>query len=321
MKLIEPSVTVIDEPDILKRIELCGRVAYQSEDKICEGSAKRFYDVLVKRGHESVLEHSRIYVKTLDDESTKMLRYILTEYENITGVPHYIRNCGSNNANANYDDNIWSGNLRAWRSIAKKYMNEPMIILLFANSALFEDISFNTVGWCCEDWLDNSSNCNAMLIHDDPLHRDAHEYVTFKIELSRATANEFVRHRGGSFTQSSTRYINYQDDVPFVKAWWTMEENASKNDIEMYEAFLKDSEFNYARMFDLQGAQPQKSRAILPCETAATLCFTGTIEYFDKYVLPLRTASGAHPDARIIANQMKTIIDERKEKKDDNTHQ
>ena len=44
-------------PDAEKLIELCGRTAYQSQDKITNDSAAIFIKRLIKMGHESVLEH------------------------------------------------------------------------------------------------------------------------------------------------------------------------------------------------------------------------------------------------------------------------
>ena len=42
MKIIKPYFEFIDEPDALKKIELCGRVCYKSESKITAGSAETF---------------------------------------------------------------------------------------------------------------------------------------------------------------------------------------------------------------------------------------------------------------------------------------
>ena len=58
MKIIEPSAELVDKinPDeILRKIELCGRVSHQSQPR--EDSAENFVRMLIKRGHESVLEH------------------------------------------------------------------------------------------------------------------------------------------------------------------------------------------------------------------------------------------------------------------------
>ena len=57
MKIIEPKVTLIDvinPAEILAKIERCGRVSRKSAPK---GDAENFVRNLIKRGHESVLEH------------------------------------------------------------------------------------------------------------------------------------------------------------------------------------------------------------------------------------------------------------------------
>ena len=63
MELVYPGVeilTPINGNEILKHIERCGRVCYKSEDRITDGSAERFVAGLIRRGHESVLEHYSI---------------------------------------------------------------------------------------------------------------------------------------------------------------------------------------------------------------------------------------------------------------------
>ena len=70
MKIIKPSyeiLTPINGADILKHIELCGRVCYKSEDKITEESAKKFVSAIIKSKHESVLEHFNITVRFICD--------------------------------------------------------------------------------------------------------------------------------------------------------------------------------------------------------------------------------------------------------------
>jgi len=56
MKIIEPSVELIDEIDgeqILRKLERCGKVSRKSK----LGDAESFVRSIIKRGHESVLEH------------------------------------------------------------------------------------------------------------------------------------------------------------------------------------------------------------------------------------------------------------------------
>ena len=56
MKIIQPTVELIDDIDgaqILRKLERCGKVSRQSK----LGDAESFVRSIIKRGHESVLEH------------------------------------------------------------------------------------------------------------------------------------------------------------------------------------------------------------------------------------------------------------------------
>ena len=85
MKIIKPSariVSSVDGDEILKRIEEYGRVCYKSEARITEDSAKRFVENLIKRGHESVLEHISVTAKFVCDRgvSHEIVRHRLASY-------------------------------------------------------------------------------------------------------------------------------------------------------------------------------------------------------------------------------------------------
>ena len=57
--IVEQSATLLwITPDPAKTIERAGRVCYKSEDKITDDSAKKFVEMLVGNGHESVIEHA-----------------------------------------------------------------------------------------------------------------------------------------------------------------------------------------------------------------------------------------------------------------------
>lgn len=85
MKIISPQIefiTPIDGTAVLKRIEQCGRVCYKSEGQITEGSAPRFVETLIKRGHEAVLEHCSFTVKFVCDRgvSHEIVRHRMASY-------------------------------------------------------------------------------------------------------------------------------------------------------------------------------------------------------------------------------------------------
>lgn len=85
MKIIEPYIEIIDDIDgqaILRKLECIGRVCYKSEGSITEGSEKRFIGDIIKRGHESVLEHCSVTVKVVCDRgvSHEIVRHRLASY-------------------------------------------------------------------------------------------------------------------------------------------------------------------------------------------------------------------------------------------------
>ena len=85
MKLIKSSYEIInlEERDvILKRLELAGRTAYKSEDKITPDSATKFIKMIVNRGHLSVIEHASMSVKFIFDRgiSHEMVRHRLASF-------------------------------------------------------------------------------------------------------------------------------------------------------------------------------------------------------------------------------------------------
>ncbi len=85
MEIIEPSVQIMDDIDelsILTKLELCGRTAYKSEDKITKGSAEKFIRAIIKSGHGSVLEHVNITVKFICDRGVthELVRHRIASY-------------------------------------------------------------------------------------------------------------------------------------------------------------------------------------------------------------------------------------------------
>ncbi|MEA3292874.1 MAG: FAD-dependent thymidylate synthase [Patescibacteria group bacterium] len=56
-------MTGLEGENPLQLIELAGRTAYQSRDRITNESAAKFVEMLRKRGHESVIEHSCMMVE------------------------------------------------------------------------------------------------------------------------------------------------------------------------------------------------------------------------------------------------------------------
>ena len=85
MRILAPSseiLTPLDGDAVLRHIELCGRVCYQSEGLMTEDSAERFVRGIIKRGHEAVLEHFSFSVRFVVDRgvSHEIVRHRLASY-------------------------------------------------------------------------------------------------------------------------------------------------------------------------------------------------------------------------------------------------
>ena len=85
MRVIEPSVELIgpaDGEEILRRLELAGRVCYKSEDRITADSAARFVRGILKSQHESVIEHVSLSARLICDRgvSHEIVRHRLASY-------------------------------------------------------------------------------------------------------------------------------------------------------------------------------------------------------------------------------------------------
>ena len=82
MKIIEPSVEMLNPPDyqqMLEHVEAAGRTCYQSEAK---GDPEVFIKRLIAAGHESVLEHGSISARFICDRgaSHELVRHRLCSF-------------------------------------------------------------------------------------------------------------------------------------------------------------------------------------------------------------------------------------------------
>jgi len=83
MLLVKPSAEILAVSlSALQLIEYAGRTCYKSEDKITEDSAPIFAAMILKRGHESVVEHASATVRFICDRGVthEIVRHRLASY-------------------------------------------------------------------------------------------------------------------------------------------------------------------------------------------------------------------------------------------------
>ena len=85
MKSIMPSFkieTELNREELLKQIERVGRTCYKSENNISNTSAEKFVSVLIKNGHEAMIEHNAITVRFICDRGVthEIVRHRIASY-------------------------------------------------------------------------------------------------------------------------------------------------------------------------------------------------------------------------------------------------
>lgn len=131
------------------------------------------------------------------------------------------------------------------------------------------------------------------------LKRNRHESIfehasaTFLLITDRGITHEIVRHRLASYTQSSTRYIKYDDDMPVVRPIFVNDKEEA-----VWRHAMEEAERAYRKLLE-DGAPAQNARDVLPTCTAAKLFVTANFRQW-RHILQLRMEKGAHPKVRAL---------------------
>lgn len=287
MKLIESSVQIIEEKDPYKMIELAGRTCYKSEDKITENSAKEFVDRMIKLGHGAMLEHGTIYLK-IDK----------TEDGHLPPARLY-----------------WSdGNHKKYTKVRKHgnsiYVTTNLRVIVENNR--LDDLQYQV---------------------EPTEHHE--KRITAKFICDRGVSHEFVRHRVFSFAQESTRYCDYskdkfRNDITYIiPSWLDLPEGKYSNwdndwcDVSELKLLypevdnlsdpancflqsIKNAEYYYFMLIN-RGWKPQQARQVLPNATKTELVMTGFESDWERF-FELRCSGAAHPDAKKLADELKSLM-------------
>ena len=148
-----------------------------------------------------------------------------------------------------------------------------------------------------------------------------HSLLTVKFICDRGISHELVRHRLASFSQISTRYVNYSKrGIKFIVPYWynNIWDNISKindglrigwdiSEVKIscglteeesdFLEFLKNIEDTYNKMVKVYSQKPEQARAVLPNCLATELVMSGNFREW-RHILKLRSSSKAHPQIR-----------------------
>lgn len=298
MKIIKSDCWLVpQEPGFLgmyKQIELAGRTAYKSENKITEDSAKNFVEMLIKRGHYRPLEFGTIYLRFPTNINPEVIDfYDRNHWSKVVldkdGEWYYV----TTNARV-ITENERQNDLIYWCE-PTEYHEKRITAKIVCSRAIMDEarthtaISFigESTRYCnySKDRFDNQ------LTFIMPHWMDIKEGIYFDDFYSVLDDKHHIRFIEQS--SSITNDLKFGIDIPYK-----------------YQRHLSHwckSENDYFMELNGIGLLPQDARGILPLDIKSELAMCGYIDDW-KHFFSQRCAIDAHPDMQIIANKLKDLL-------------
>ena len=283
MKLIESKVEIIEqEPGlegVYKMAELAGRTAYKSEDRITEGSAKKFVDAMIKSNHGAVLEHGTVYMTFKWWQIGKKLKYLFNPYSKIRKFK------------------CVTTNLRV----------------------LLEHNWMNDLDYFCEPTEHHERRITSKFICSRGVSHEAvrHRIMSFLQESQRYVGYNKEKF-GGEITIIIPEWIkarindiasyNNNDDLAQMSYAGALRDGRMHEDkaIIMWAASQDMSEKHYLILTSELNVKPEEARGVLTNDCKTELVMTGFVSDWEHF-FDLRskgTTGKPHPDIKILADDL-----------------
>ena len=284
MKLIESKTEYIPQEEglegIYKQIELAGRTAYHSQDKITPDSAKDFVDRMIKSKHGAALEHGTVYLKVPVEtwrEDEHEWTYMFPEE-----LPWVSLDC---------DGKYW------YITTNFRYILEGNVGIETMNEYLCPPTESH------EKRYTMRFTCSRGISHELVRHRK----FSFLQESQRYINYSKERH-GGEITFIKPSWYDDKKTAVIENPKTVLEANIFSQDSKSYqfEKQLSSAEVAYFRLLN-EGCQPQQARDVLPNATKTELIMTGFSSDW-KRLLKLRLfeeTGKVHPDMKVLMEKLK----------------
>lgn len=127
-----------------------------------------------------------------------------------------------------------------------------------------------------------------------------HATVTVEAFVDRGITHEWVRHRLFSYTQESTRFVNYVKKMlpKFIRPVFTKEQD-EKGANHIWEVAIEHLENAYVKLIEA-GCAPQIARSVFPNALGSKIVVTGNIRSWRHFFI-MRTSAETHPQMKEIS--------------------
>jgi thymidylate synthase (FAD) len=184
MKYVSQTAELVEIDDPVLKIEWCGRICYNSRDKIKPGSAEKFVAGILKRGHLSVLRHVWLDIAMSCDTSSHKYLNLRHDSMFVGEYPYTL------------------GNAQAWYEYFQTYSHKVDMPI-----ALREMLPTIFGGFDVHDWF--ATNKATVEVYKDA--------PTVELLVSEAIATQFVRHSTLAFSVMSDRYVK-RNELEIVRS-------------------------------------------------------------------------------------------------------
>lgn len=302
MKVVNQSAHILTPRSPMKHIEKIGRICYKSEDKITDGTDRKFVKMLFNNKHYAMLEHYRFIVRVNEaiysilskstprhiEFSSYNDRFIISF--NARALLELVENCSTKYG---YSEHVMS-NIRdeLITHIVKEY-DCPELFGLERGGKPLTMLSFGV------EFIANSPNVMSKE------EWNTHGWFSAHMITDRGISHEIVRHREEtSFAQESTRYCNYAHDK-FSKEITVIDQGFNGDEHTTWYSTVLDCEKSYFTLVD-GGATPQFARSVLPTCLKTEIVMTAPIyEWNHFFNLRMRGTTGApHPLMKDLATMV-----------------
>ena len=310
MKIISPSariMTELDQMSLARRIEVCGRICYKSEDKITADSAKKFAGGMVKNRHNSTLEMAPVTMLVVVHASNPCLIGLTKHHQMILDLfevcPKYL--VVDSLGGSRY---LVSGTIRAFRELVMEHRGCELGWIMAAElwaSGLFNDITPPEFGMST-DVSARKFSLGEIDALPPGLHL-RHRQVSAKFIVNRAVTHEIVRHRPCSYLQESQRYCRYDQDqfgneVTFIKPMFFSEDS---EEYRLWQQAMEQTERIYLKL--LETSSPQAARTVLPNSCKTEIIMQANLVEWEHF-FHLRCSEAAEPSMREVTIPLREMF-------------
>jgi thymidylate synthase (FAD) len=141
-------------------------------------------------------------------------------------------------------------------------------------------------------------------------HESVFEHVSISVRFitNRGVTHELVRHRLCAFSQESTRYVKYDNNMEFIEpVWWDQWSDIQQ---KIWLNSMINAEKSYVDLMH-NGASPEKAREVLPNSLKTEIVVTANLREW-RHIFNLRCSKKAHPQIRILmincVEEFKSVI-------------